>query len=138
VLFFGDSVSSPKSRRDLTMRLALHCICDIFSNALDQSSHDINDNSSSSLLYTSAYPPNEFSTSSMTDDDLTPTPAATTSYPKQQQQQLSAVSIDEDDDNPLIEQSNSPTHTISSNGHDTVSLYLSFQLARSSCSLLSF
>ena len=50
------------------------------------------------------------------------TPTATNTYNKEQQQQRQAtVSTDEDDDNPLLEQSNSPTHTISSNGHDTAS-----------------
>lgn len=88
-----------------------------FSSVPEQSLHDANTSASSSLLYTSAYPPNEFSTSSITDDDLTPTPAATVQYA---QQQLATVSTDEEDDSPLIEQSNSPTHTISSNGHDTV------------------
>ncbi|CAF1010191.1 unnamed protein product [Adineta ricciae] len=84
----------------------------------EQSVRDTHDNDSSSLLFTSAYPPNEFSTSSIIDDDVTPT--ANNNYNKEQQQQTT-VSTDEDDDNPLLEQSNSPTHTISSNGHDTAS-----------------
>ncbi|CAF0804971.1 unnamed protein product [Adineta ricciae] len=86
------------------------------SDKSEQSLRDTHDNDSSSLLFTSAYPPNEFSTSSIIDDEITPT--ATSNYNKEQQQQAT-VSTDEDDDNPLLEQSNSPTHTISSNGHDT-------------------
>ena len=95
----------------------------IFSITIDQSLHNISDNDTSSLLYTSAYPPNEFPTSSIIDDDLTPTSVATTIHI--QEQQLSTISTDEDDDNHLVEQPSSPTHTISSsNGHDTVSFYI--------------
>ncbi|UJR27494.1 hypothetical protein I4U23_008778 [Adineta vaga] len=89
----------------------------ITSDNVEQSLRDMNDNDSSSLLYTSAYPPNEFSTSSIIDDNRTPT--ATTHDDKEHQQQQATISTDEEDDNILLEQSNSPTHTISSNGHDT-------------------
>jgi len=94
-----------------------------FRNNVEQSIQTINDNdissSSSSQLYTSSYPPNEFPTSSIIDDDLTPTSVATTIYDKDQQ--LATISTDEEDENHLVEQSNSPTHTISSsNEHDTV------------------
>jgi hypothetical protein len=75
--------------------------------------------SSSSLLYTSSYPPDEFPTSSIIDDDLTSTSVVTTLYDKEKQ--LATNSTDEEDENHLAEQSNSPTHTISSsNGHDAV------------------
>jgi hypothetical protein len=97
----------------------------IFRNTMEQSVQNINDNdlSSSSILYTSSYPPNEFPTSSIIDDDLTPSSVTTTIYDKEQQ--LATISTDEEDDNHLVEQSSSPTHTISSsNGHDTVRFLL--------------
>ncbi len=98
-------------------------ILKIFRSTVEQSLHDINDNERSSLLYTSAYPPNEFPTTSIIDDDLTPTPVETISHDKEQQ--LAAVSTDDEDENHLIEQPSSPTHTISSsNGHDTVSYFI--------------
>jgi hypothetical protein len=101
----------------------------IFRNTIDQSLHNINDNETSSLLYTSAYPPNEFSTSSITDDDLTPTSVATNVHAKEQH--LSTISTDEEDDTHLVEQPNSPTHTVSSsNGHDTVSLFIKIQMKK--------
>jgi hypothetical protein len=85
--------------------------------------HDIDTSLSSSLLYASSYPPNEFPTSSIIDDDLTPTSIVTTIYNKEQQ--LATISTDEEDENHLVEQSNSPTHTISSsNGHDTVCFFI--------------
>ncbi|CAF0901011.1 unnamed protein product [Adineta steineri] len=101
-------------------------------NNIEQSLHDINDNDSSSLLYTSSYPPNEFLTSSLTDDDLTPTPVVTTDHDKEQH--LATVSTDEEDENLLVEQSNSPTHTLSSsNGHDTHSKDSSDDGKQTSC-----
>ena len=74
---------------------------------------------SSSLLYTSSYPPDEFPTSSIIVDDLNSTSVVNTIYDKEKQ--LSTNSTDEEDENHLADQSNSPTHTVSSlNGHDAV------------------
>ncbi|CAF3050742.1 unnamed protein product [Rotaria socialis] len=98
----------------------------------EQSSFDKNDNDSSSLLYTSSYPPNNFSTASIIDDDLTSTSVITTVHDKEQP--LETVSTDEEDTNAFVEQSNSPTHTISSsNGHDTNSKASSDDGKQTSC-----
>ncbi|CAF3751892.1 unnamed protein product [Rotaria sordida] len=87
-------------------------------NNLEQSLQNKDDTNALSLLYTSSYPPNNFSTSSIIDDDLTPTSVSTTNHDKEQQ--LETISTDEEDVNPYVEQSNSPTHTASSsNGNDT-------------------
>ncbi|CAF5071025.1 unnamed protein product, partial [Rotaria magnacalcarata] len=101
-------------------------------NNVEQSSFDKNDNDSSSLLYTSSYPPNNFSTASIIDDDLTSTSVITTVHDKEQP--LETVSTDEEDANAHVEQSNSPTHTISSsNGHDTNSKASSDDGKQASC-----
>jgi len=98
-----------------------------YRNNLEQSIQNPNDNdtslSSSSLLFTSSYPPNEFQTSSIIDDELTPSSVGTLVYTPEQP--LTTISTDdENDDNHLVEQSDSPTHTLSSsNGHDNVCLF---------------
>lgn len=112
----------------------------MFRNNVEQLLQPTNDNdtslSSSSILYTSSYPPNEFPTTSIIDDDLTPTPVTPTIYAEDQQ--LATISTDEEDDNHLVEQSNSPTHTISSsNGHDTVR-FLDNQMEQKKRHLFSF
>ncbi|CAF1929041.1 unnamed protein product [Rotaria magnacalcarata] len=105
---------------------------DTTENNVEQSSFDKNDNDSSSLLYTSSYPPNNFSTASIIDDDLTSTSVITTVHDKEQP--LETVSTDEEDANAHVEQSNSPTHTISSsNGHDTNSKASSDDGKQASC-----
>ena len=74
------------------------------------------------MLYASSYPPNEFPTSSIIEDELTPTPIASTLF--DQQHPSATISTDEEDENHSVEQPNSPTHTTSSNGHDTVRSFL--------------
>lgn len=69
-------------------------------------------------MYTSSYPPNEFPTSSIIEDELSATPIASNMF--DQQHPSATISTDEEDENHSVEQSNSPTHTTSSNGHDTV------------------
>lgn len=82
--------------------------------------HSRSDDNLSSQLFTSTYPPNEFSTTSIIDDDLTPRLVVETMHTTEPQ--LEPISTDEEDTNQFTEKSNSPTHTISSsNGHDTVS-----------------
>ncbi|CAF4132350.1 unnamed protein product, partial [Rotaria sp. Silwood2] len=101
-------------------------------NNLEQSLQNKDDTDASSVLYTSSYPPNNFPAASIIDDDLTPTSVVSTNHDKEQQ--LETISTDEEDGNVCVEQSNSPTHTISSsNGHDTHSKGSSDDGKQTSC-----
>ncbi|CAF3368190.1 unnamed protein product [Rotaria sp. Silwood1] len=101
-------------------------------NNSEQTLQNKDDTDVSPLLYTSSYPPNNFLTTSIIDDDLTPTPVETTNHDKEPH--LEPISTDEEDSNACVEQSNSPTHTISSsNGHDTNSKGSSDDGKQTSC-----